>query len=429
MPTARIESLDREGRGVVHAEGKVVFVDGAVPGEILEYASYRKKLAWELAQIVRIDTEAAARVRPLCAFFGTCGGCSMQHLDMPTQVAAKQRVLEDALWHIGRVRPETVLRAIQGLSWGYRHRARLSARFVPKKGGALVGFRERKSSFVADMTSCEVLPPRVSALLPALRALVGALTLRERLPQVEVAVGENSIALVLRVLESPGAGDEEQLRRFADANGVQVWLQSAGPDSARLFWPPDAPLLHYLLPEHDLRIRFSPTDFTQVNHAVNRLLVQQALALLDPKPNDRVSDFFCGLGNFTLPIARRGAFVRGFEGAAALVARATANASANGLADRCRFGETDLFDAAACAQLPACDKALLDPPREGAIELVKSFGASLPRRIVYVSCDPATLARDSGVLVRAQGYRIAAAGVVNMFPHTSHVESIALFER
>ncbi len=429
MPTARIESLDREGRGVVHAEGKVVFVDGAVPGEILEYASYRKKAAWEVAQIVRIEKEGAARVRPLCAFYGTCGGCSMQHLDMSTQVAAKQRVLEDALWHIGRVRPETVLRAIQGLSWGYRHRARLSARFVLKKGGSLVGFRERKSSFVADMTSCEVLPPRVSALLPALRALVGMLTLRERLPQIEVAVGENSIALVLRVLESPGAGDEEQLRRFADANGVQIWLQSAGPDSARLFWPPDAPTLHYRLPEYAVQIEFSPTDFTQVNHATNRLLVHAALALLDPRAGETVNDYFCGLGNFTLPVGRCGAAAAGFEGSASLVARAQANSVENGLADECRFEVADLFSPEICARLPVCDKALLDPPREGAIELVKSFERTRPRRIVYVACDPATLARDTEVLVHAQGYQLTAAGVVNMFPHTSHVESIACFER
>jgi 23S rRNA (uracil1939-C5)-methyltransferase len=262
-----------------------------------------------------------------------------------------------------------------------------------------------------------------------LRALVGGLTLRERLPQIEVAVGENSIALVLRVLESPGAADEEQLRHFADANGVQIWLQSAGPDSARLFWPSDAPALYYLLPEHGVRIGFSPTDFTQVNHAVNRLLVRRVLSLLDPAPNERVSDFFCGLGNFTLPVARRGAFVLGFEGNLALVARAAANAGANGLADRCRFEARDLFDAATCAQLPVCDKVLLDPPREGAIELVKSFERTRPQRIVYVACDPATLARDAEVLVHAQGYRLAAAGVVNMFPHTSHVESIACFER
>jgi 23S rRNA (uracil1939-C5)-methyltransferase len=429
VPIVRIESLDRQGRGVAHVEGKTIFVDGAAPDEWLEYASYRKKPAWEAAQIVRIEKEGAARVHPRCRFFGKCGGCSMQHLDEATQIAVKQRVLEDALWHIGRVHPETVLRAIHGVSWGYRHRARLSARYVPKKGGSLVGFHERKSSFVADMTSCEVLPPRVSELIAPLRALIGSLALRERLPQVEVAVGEEKIALVLRVLAPPEAEDLELLRRFAGERGVELWLQEAGPDSAKRFWPLEGSALHYALPEFGLRMAFGPTDFTQVNPAVNRLLVRSALGLLDPQPGEKVSDFFCGLGNFSLPAARRGAVVLGLEGSAALVARAKVNATANGLADQCSFQTADLFDAAFCARLPACDKALLDPPRDGAIELVKSFERNPPRRIVYVSCDPATLARDSAVLVHAQGYRLAAAGVVNMFPHTSHVESLALFER
>jgi 23S rRNA (uracil1939-C5)-methyltransferase len=344
-------------------------------------------------------------------------------------VAAKQRVLEDALWHLGRVRPETMLRPLHGLSWGYRHRARMSVRWVPKKGGSLVGFRERKSSFVTDMTSCEVLPPKISALIQPLRALVDSLEIQGQLPQIEVAVGEELTVLVLRVLVTPGEADCERLRQFAERHGVQLWLQSAGPDSARAFWPPHAPDLYYALPEYGLRIAFGPTDFTQVNHAVNRMLVGRALSLLDPRPGERITDLFCGLGNFTLPIALCGAEVFGVEGSAGLVARAQENARANGLADRCRFAVADLFDARACAGLPACDKVLLDPPREGAVELVKSFAARPPSRIVYVACDPATLARDSGVLVHTQGYRLAAAGVVNMFPHTSHVESIALFER
>jgi 23S rRNA (uracil1939-C5)-methyltransferase len=429
MPIARIESLDREGRGVAHADGKTVFVDGAVTGEEVEYAAYRKKPSWEAAQVLRIEKEASSRVAPRCAFFGTCGGCSMQHVEVRTQVAAKQRVLEDALWHLGRVRPETVLRPLHGLAWGYRHRARMSVRWVPKKGGSLVGFRERKSSYVTDMTSCEVMTPKVSGLIRPLRALVDSLVMQGRIPQIEVAVGEEVTVLVLRVLEAVGAEDGERLKLFAERHGVQLWLQPAGPDSARPFWPPEAPELRYTLPEYGVRIAFGPTDFTQVNPAVNRLLVSRALSLLDPRPGDDIIDFFCGLGNFTLPIARSGAQVLGVEGSAGLLARAAANARANGLADRCRFVAADLFDASACARLPECDKALLDPPREGAIELVKSFAAKPPSRIVYVACDPATLARDSGVLVNSQGYRLAAAGVVNMFPHTSHVESIAVFER
>jgi len=429
MPIALIESLDREARGVAHVGGKAVFVDNAVPGELVEYSAYRKKPAWEAAQIVRIEQEGAARVSPRCAFFGTCGGCSMQHIEERAQVAAKQRVLEDALWHLGRIRPETMLRPLQGLSWGYRHRARMSARWVEKKGGSLVGFRERKSSYVTEMTSCEVLPPGVSDLIRPLRALIDTLATRERIPQIEVSVGDALTVLVLRALDPVGAEDGERLKRFAERHGVQLWLQPEGPDSARPFWPLAAPGLYYTLPEYGLRIAFGPTDFTQVNHAVNRLLVGRALSLLDPQPGDRIADFFCGLGNFTLPIARSGADVLGVEGSAGLVARAEENARANGLADRCRFAVADLFAAAACADLPACDKVLLDPPREGAIELVKSFAAKPPSRIVYVACDPATLARDSGVLVHVQGYRLAAAGVVNMFPHTSHVESIALLER
>jgi 23S rRNA (uracil1939-C5)-methyltransferase len=428
MPEARIESLDREGRGVARRDdGKTVFVEGALPGETVEYSPLRSKESWELARVVDVREESPDRVAARCGFFGVCGGCSMQHLDVRAQVAAKQRVLEDALWHIGRVRPETMLRAIYGLPWGYRHRARLSARFVPKKGGALVGFHERKSSYVTDMTSCEVLPPAVSRLLPALRELAGGLSIRERLPQIEVAVGDAVTVLVLRVLVPPAPGDEAALRGFAEAHGVQLWLQPAGPESAAPFWPIEAPPLDYALPDFDVRIGFLPTDFTQVNHAVNRVLVRRAMSLLAPAPGERIGDFFCGLGNFTLPIARLGAAVTGFEGSAGLIARALDNARRNGL--ECAFEMTDLFDAERCSALPAFDKALLDPPRDGAVELVKSFAARPPRRIVYVSCDPATLARDAGVLVNAQGYRLAAAGAVNMFPHTSHAESIALFER
>jgi 23S rRNA (uracil1939-C5)-methyltransferase len=429
MPAARIESLDREGRGVAHVEGKTVFVDGAVTGEEVEYSSYRKKPAWEAAQLLRVGKESASRVAPRCAFFGTCGGCSMQHVDGSTQVAAKQRVLEDALWHVGRVRPETMLRPLHGLPWGYRHRARMSARWVEKKGGALVGFRERKSTYVTDMTSCEVMPAKISGLIRPLRSLVDTLAIRERIPQIEVAVGEELTVLVLRVLDPVEAEDGERLKRFAEDHAVQLWLQPAGPDSAQPFWPLDSPQLHYTLPQYGVRIAFGPADFTQVNHAVNRLLVSRALSLLDPRPGERIGDFFCGLGNFTLPIATCGADVLGVEGSAVLLAKAQANAEANGLAERCTFAKANLFEAGECARLPACDKALLDPPREGAVELVKSFETRPPARIVYVACDPATLARDAGVLVNSLGYRLTAACVVNMFPHTSHVESIGVFEQ
>lgn len=426
---ASVESLDREGRGVAHVEGKAVFIDGALPGEIVEYAPYRGKANYEMAQVLRVIAPSASRVEARCPHYGVCGGCSLQHYEATAQVAAKQRVLEDALWHIGRVRPETMLPVVHGLPWRYRHRARLSARMVPSKGGVLVGFRERKSTYVVDMNSCEVLPEPVSALIPALRELVASLSLRDRMPQIEVVVGEAVTVLVLRILQALTPADEPLLRAFAEKAGVQLWLQSAGPETVVPFWPQVMPPLYYSLPEFGIRIAFTPTDFTQVNNSVNRILVRRALALLEPRPGERVVDFFCGLGNFALPIARSGASVTGYEGSEKMVARGRENAQANGLSRECRFEVANLFERKACAEIGAFDKALVDPPREGAIEVVKSFEASRPRRIVYVSCDPATLARDAGVLVNTQGYALRSAGIVNMFAHTSHVESLALFER
>ena len=321
MTITSVESLDREGRGVAHVEGKTVFIDGALSGEVVEYASYQRKPSYELAQLLKVIRPSASRVAPLCPHYGVCGGCSLQHLDDRAQVAAKQRVLEDTLWHIGRVRPETVLPTVHGLPWRYRHRARLSVRFVPGKGGVLVGFRERKSTYVADMDSCDVLPASVSELIPRLRELVGSLTLRDRLPQIEVVVGEAVTVLVLRILQPLIPADEAALRAFAAKTGVQLWLQPAGPESVQPFWPEVMPPLYYSLPEFDVRIAFTPTDFTQVSNAVNRILVRRALALLDPRPGERVGDFICGLGNFTLPIARLGASVIGYEGSDRMVGR------------------------------------------------------------------------------------------------------------
>lgn len=425
MGPARIESLDREGRGVARVDGKAVFIEGALPGETVEYSPYRRKPTWELATAVRILTPSGQRVGPRCRYFGVCGGCALQHADVPTQVAAKQRVLEDALGHIGKVAPDEVLPPVHGPAWGYRHRARLTVRLVAKKGGVLVGFHEKRSSYVADMRSCEVLPPHVSVLLEPLRGLVGALSIASRLPQIEVAVGDAVTALVLRILEPLTPADERLLRDFADVHAIQFWLQTKGPETAVPFHPLDAPALDYALPEFGVRIGFLPTDFTQVNHAINRVLVRRALRFLDPRAGERILDLFCGLGNFSLPLAASGAEVTGIEGAAGLVARARENAAANGLP--ARFEAADLFEEG--IRLPRADKWLVDPPRDGALEVVKGMGDEGPRRIVYVSCDPATLARDAGVLVQAKGYRLRAAGVVNMFPHTAHVESIAVFER
>jgi 23S rRNA (uracil1939-C5)-methyltransferase len=427
MNVAVIESLDREGRGVAHVDGKAVFVDGALPGERVEYKVQKRKPSYDAGVTTRVLGEGAARVVPRCRYFGTCGGCAMQHIEPRVQVAAKQRVLEDALWHIGKVRAESLLPPIHGEAWGYRNRARFSARYVPKKGGALIGFRERRSTYVADMTSCEVLPPRVSALIAPLRELVGGLSIHDRIPQIEVAIGAEVVVLVVRILEPLNSQNEMALRAFADAHGVQFWLQPAGPDSARPFHPLDAPPLYYALPEFGLRVYFGPTDFTQVNHAVNEILVRRALALLAPRPGERILDLFCGLGNFALPIAACGAEVIGIEGHAGLVERARRNAAANDLV--AQFQVANLFEPSVCAALPRCDAMLVDPPREGAIEVVKALGDEGPGKLVYVACDPAALARDAGVLVNVKGYRLAAAGVVNMFPHTAHVESIALFVR
>ncbi|HUW37911.1 MAG TPA: 23S rRNA (uracil(1939)-C(5))-methyltransferase RlmD [Rhodocyclaceae bacterium] len=431
MPLAVIESLDHEGRGVAHVEGKTIFIEAALPGETVEYSSYRRKPNYEQASAVAILRQSAQRTEPRCRHFGVCGGCSMQHLEPEAQAAAKQRVLEDALWHIGRLHPELLYPAIYGPAWGYRSRARLSARLVPKKGGMLVGFHEKRSSYVADMDSCEVLPARISALLPELRRLIGGLSVPDRLPQIEVAVCERQVALVLRVLQPLSVADESSLREFADSHELVIYLQSGGPASVSLFHPQDAPPLAYTLPEFGVELRFSPTDFTQVNQGINRMLVRRALALLAPRQNERIADMFCGLGNFTLPIARCGARVVGVEGASALVERARANAELNGLAASTEFRVANLFEATpeSLAGLGRFDKMLIDPPREGAIALVKALGADAPRRIVYVSCSPATLARDAAVLVHEQGYRLRGAGIANMFPQTSHVESIALFER
>lgn len=427
MPEAIIESLDREGRGVAHVEGKAIFIEGALPGERVEYSSYRKKPNYEQAQTVRVLRESAARVPAKCVYFGVCGGCAIQHVEARTQVAAKQRVLEDALWHIGKVRAERMLPPVHGMPWDYRHRARLSVRMVHKKGGVLVGFHEKRSSYVADMRYCEVLPDSIARLIEPLRELVGSLSIREKLPQIEVAVGEEVKALVLRILETPSPQDETALKAFADRHGIQFWYQVKGPETAAPFYPLDAPPLYYALPEFDVRIYFSPTDFTQVNHSINTILVRRALGLLDPKPGEHVLDLFCGLGNFTLPIARSGATVTGIEGHAGLVERAKANAQANGL--QAQFQVANLFEEASCMQFPQAEKWLIDPPREGAMEVVKAIGPEGPQRIVYVSCDPATLARDAAILTQTKDFSLRAAGVVNMFPHTAHVESIALFER
>lgn len=427
-----IESLDQEGRGIAHADGKVIFIEGALTGERVTYSSYRKKPHYENAHVAEILKPSFMRVEPKCAHFSVCGGCSMQHLEPRAQVAVKQRVLEDNLARIGKVKPETILPPIYGRPWGYRQRARLSVRHVLKKDKTLVGFREKNGKYVADMQHCEILTPKIASLLPLLGKLNESFTARDIIPQIEVAVGEHVDVLVLRILQALSPSDEAAIRQFADTHKVQFWTQTKGPETATPFYPLDTPPLSYSLPEFGITMSFAPTEFTQVNSDMNRLMVSRAMRLLDPQAGERIADFFCGLGNFTLPIARSGARVLGIEGSDALVRRALQGAEFNGLSGNTEFHAMNLFemDEATLARFGKFDKWLIDPPRDGAIELVSAISPeTAPWRIVYVSCNPATLARDANVLVNVHGYALKAAGVMNMFPQTSHVESIAVFER
>lgn len=434
--TATIESLDQEGRGVTHVDGKAIFIDGALPLERVTFQSHQIKPSYEVANTVAVLKQSNQRVAAKCQYFGYCGGCKLQHLDFAAQVAAKQRLLENDLRHIGKVKAENMLPPLYGPTWGYRHKARLSVKYVQKKQRVLVGFIEKATSFVADMHSCEVLVPEVSALISPLQALILQLSLKDKIPQIELAVGEpvdnqSVIVLIIRILDALTAEDEKLLKAFADQHAIQIWTQSKGPDTIQPFYPLGAPRLQYSLPEFGLVYPFKPNEFTQVNPQINQVMIRRAMQLLSPKAHERIADFFCGIGNFTLPIARSGAQVLGLEGLANLVERANESAQLNHI-QNARFGVADLFKMTeqSLTALGHFDKWLIDPPRDGAFELVKAIqDNNAPQRIVYVSCNPATLARDAGVLVNEKGYRLKAAGVINMFPHTSHVESIALFER
>jgi 23S rRNA (uracil1939-C5)-methyltransferase len=464
----RVKSLDLEAQGVAHKpDGKVVFIDGALPFEVVSAQIHRSKSSFEKGTLTVIHQESSQRVSPACPHFGlhegSCGGCKMQHLHAGAQVAVKQRVLEDNLWHIGKLKPDNVLRPIEGPAWGYRYRARLSVRHVRKKGAVLIGFHERKSRYVADMKECHVLAPHVSAMLVPLRALIASMDAVEEVPQLELAIGDmggqnggagagDVTALVLRHMVPLTEADLNRLRQFAAQRpGLQWWLQSKGPETVkRLDELPGHTTgeLAYTLAQFGITMPFRPTDFTQVNPHINRVLVSRALGLLQVAKTERVIDWFCGLGNFTLPLATQAHEVLGVEGSVAMVARAYENLEVNrpvalnkpALAAT-HFVARDLFEMtpAILAADGSADKWLVDPPREGAFALVQALAAlqqspelrggwTPPKRIVYVSCNPATLARDAGVLVHQGGYRCSAAGVVNMFPHTAHVESIAVFD-
>ena len=431
---ASIESLDQEGRGVAHVDGKTIFIDGALPNEQVTYQSTRIKASYEIANVVEVLQASSERVTPKCPHYGLCGGCKLQHMDAGAQVAAKQQMLEADLWHIGKVKADNMLPPLHGSTWGYRHKARLSVKYVEKKQRVLVGFNEKGTRFVADMNSCEVLVPEVSALIAPLQNMIFELSIRDKLPQIELAVGEaDVIVLILRIMDVLTENDEMLLKAFAEAHKVQIWTQSKGPDTIKPFWPLDGALLKYSLPEFDLTYPFKPNEFTQVNPQINQQMVHSAIQLLAPKQGEKIADFFCGIGNFTLPIARSGSSVLGLEGLSNLVERANESAALNKISNA-KFGVADLFKMTelSLADLNLkhghFDKWLIDPPRDGAFELIKAISpASSPMLIVYVSCNPSTLARDAGVLVNEKGYKLSAAGVINMFPHTAHVESIACF--
>jgi 23S rRNA (uracil1939-C5)-methyltransferase len=425
---ADIVDLAHDGRGVARVLGKAIFVDGALPGERVRYRLTKRRRQLDEAVLVEILNASPDRVAPACAHFGVCGGCSLQHLSAAAQVAAKQRQLLENLQRIGRARPERVLEPLRGPDWAYRRRARLGVKYVHKKGRVLAGFREREKPYIADIRRCEILQAPLATLPAELAALAETLAIREKLPQVEVAAGDEAIALVLRVLEAPGPEDTAKIAAFGERLGVQIFLQSGGLDTVRPLrdgYPP----LNYAVDAGRVVVEFGPVDFIQVNREINASMVTAAMELLQPTVEDSVLDLFCGLGNFTLPLARRARRVVGVEGDAALVGKAAANAARNGLANASFFRE-NLFEPAGFGPWAEerHDLVLLDPPRAGAAELLARLPHWRPRRVVYISCHPGSLARDAEILVHGQGFKLTCAGVMDMFPHTAHIESIAVFE-
>ncbi len=427
--SVRVAELAHDGRGMARLDGKAIFIAGALPEEQVRCRISARHSSYDEARLEAVEIPSPERVQPRCAHFAVCGGCSLQHLAAEQQIAHKQRWLLDNLNRIGKVQPRQVLEPLRGPLWGYRHKARLGVKYVAKKNKVLVGFRERNGSYLAELQRCEVLHPRIGTLLEALGELVGGLSIRDRVPQIEVAVGDHAAALNLRVLAPPDAADNNALCAFGQRHDLIIYLQPQGPASTTLLWPQQA-ALSYRLPAFGLELEFMPYHFIQINAAVNRLLVERAVDLLEVQASDRVLDLFCGLGNFTLAFARRAHAAVGVEGDAELVTWAGRNAVRNGIATAHFYG-ADLAQALgepAWLQGPY-DKLLLDPPRSGALALLPRLAALQVQRLVYISCHPATLARDAGELVHHYGYRLSSAGVIDMFPHTSHVESIALFER
>ena len=433
--TARIESATHDGRGIAALKGKKVFVSGALPGETVRFQRRKRRRNFDEAELLEVLEPSSARIQPRCAVYGTCGGCSLQHSSDAEQRRIKQRALADNLQRIGQVEPERWLEPIYDDSadgnWNYRRRARLAVKDVAGKGRVLVGFRERHAPLLTDMHRCEVLAKPVDDLIDPLSDLVGKLSIRRRLPQIEVAVADNAVALILRVLDPPTDDDKAEITRFAIEHGVRVLLQPGGPDSVTALHPePPVDALRYGLPEFDVTIEFDAFDFVQINGCVNRRMVSAALHLLRIEEDDRVLDLYCGIGNFSLPMARTAHYVLGLEGEILQVQRAQDNARQNGI-DNCEFRCADLstVDGSEAWLNTGWNRVLLDPARSGAAAAVKQMSRIGAERIVYVSCHPGTLARDAATLVTEQGYALVAAGIIDMFPHTGHVESLAVFQK
>lgn len=428
---ARIRDLTSDGRGVAATAGKTVFVERTIAGELVRFKRMRRHRKFDEAQLIEVLQAAPERTEPPCGFFDACGGCSLQHLLPEAQLAAKHRAMLDAFERIGEVQPIEIVPALAGRNTGYRRRARLGVRRVDKKERVLVGFREKHSSYIVDMTSCETLTPELSALLVPLSELIEPLSIARKIPQVEVSMGDHATSLVFRVLETPTSADRDALLKFADTHSVDIWLQTGGPRTLAPLsseYPPAA--LTYALPEFDVELTFGPLDFIQVNQDMNRLMLNQALAWLGDLSDQRVLDLFCGIGNFSLPLARSAAAVVGVELDQVMVAKARANAAANGINNI----EVHAADLSKTEELPdwwrgGFDTVLLDPPRAGAQEALAPIAATGARTILYVSCHPGSLARDAGILEREHGYRLVRAGAMDMFPQTSHVESMALFRK
>jgi len=424
-----IEDLSHEGRGIAHLDGKTIFIDNALPGETVLFRYTALHGRFDEGEAIEIQHASDKRVEPKCPHFGVCGGCSLQHLHPESQIALKQKTLLEQFQHVGQVTPENILPPLTGPIWSYRHKARLGVKYVEKKGGALVGFREKRSPYVTEIQSCVVLQDAVGQRIMALRELISGLEAKLRIAQIEVAIGEDNTALVLRNLDPLSKSDTDKLIAFAQDTGLQLYLQSGGPKTVTPLYPKEPDNLHYHLPL-DLDLAFQPNDFTQVNPSINRKMIQRALEFLEPQEKDHILELFCGLGNFTLPLATHAEHIMAVEGEASLVERAEQNARRYGLKN-VQYAVANLMEVQKDADWLRgnYNKILLDPPRSGAIEIIQQLNFANVERILYISCNPATLARDAGELVNQQGFKLKQAGVMDMFPHTAHVESIALFER